>query len=149
VRLARTIKLQSATPSYPKAPRGVTSGARLGPKHRQRRPLGTNTESLLRETTFIEAKTSYFMKSPNSTSWKDEANRGEDREELGTKASRQRPPQDLWPKSMHGKQRLGGPPSACEADPLLVSTMGTLSGVIRPGLELFSNYPIVQYIPRM
>jgi hypothetical protein len=35
VRLARTIDLQSATPSYPKAPRGVTPGARSGPKHRQ------------------------------------------------------------------------------------------------------------------
>jgi hypothetical protein len=35
VRLARTIELQSATPSYPKAPRGVTPGARSGPKHRQ------------------------------------------------------------------------------------------------------------------
>jgi hypothetical protein len=35
VRLARTIELQSTTPSYPKAPRGVTLGARLGPKHRQ------------------------------------------------------------------------------------------------------------------
>jgi hypothetical protein len=35
VRLARTIELQSVTPSYPKAPRGVTPGARSGPKHRQ------------------------------------------------------------------------------------------------------------------
>jgi hypothetical protein len=35
VRLARTIELQSATPSYPKAPRGVTPGARSGSKHRQ------------------------------------------------------------------------------------------------------------------
>jgi hypothetical protein len=35
VRLVRTIKLQSATPSYPKAPRGVTPGARSSPKHRQ------------------------------------------------------------------------------------------------------------------
>jgi hypothetical protein len=35
VRLARTIELQSATPSYPKAPRGVTPGARSGPKNRQ------------------------------------------------------------------------------------------------------------------
>jgi hypothetical protein len=35
VRLARTIKLQSVTSSYPKAPRGVTPGARSGPKHRQ------------------------------------------------------------------------------------------------------------------
>jgi hypothetical protein len=35
VRLARTIKLQSATPFYPKAPLGVTLGARSGPKHRQ------------------------------------------------------------------------------------------------------------------
>jgi hypothetical protein len=33
--LARTIELQSVTPSYPKAPRGVTPGARSGPKHRQ------------------------------------------------------------------------------------------------------------------
>jgi hypothetical protein len=32
---ARTIKLKSVTPSYPKAPRGVTPGAQLGPKHRQ------------------------------------------------------------------------------------------------------------------
>jgi hypothetical protein len=37
VRLARTIELQSATLSYPKAPRGVTPGARSGPKHRQAR----------------------------------------------------------------------------------------------------------------
>jgi hypothetical protein len=35
VHLARTIELQSATPSYPKAPRGVTPSARLGPEHRQ------------------------------------------------------------------------------------------------------------------
>jgi hypothetical protein len=35
VRPARTIELQSVTPSYPKAPRGVTPGARWGPKHRQ------------------------------------------------------------------------------------------------------------------
>jgi hypothetical protein len=35
VHLARTIELQSATPSYPKAPRGVTPGARSGLKHRQ------------------------------------------------------------------------------------------------------------------
>jgi hypothetical protein len=35
VRLARTIKLQSETLSYPKAPRGVTSGAWSGSKHRQ------------------------------------------------------------------------------------------------------------------
>jgi hypothetical protein len=35
VRLARTIELQSVTSSYPKAPRGVTPGARLGHKHRQ------------------------------------------------------------------------------------------------------------------
>jgi hypothetical protein len=35
VRPTRTIKLQSVTPSYPKAPRGVTPGARSGPKHRQ------------------------------------------------------------------------------------------------------------------
>jgi hypothetical protein len=35
MRLARTIELQSATPSYPKAPRGVTLGAWSGPKHRQ------------------------------------------------------------------------------------------------------------------
>jgi hypothetical protein len=35
VRPTRTIELQSVTPSYPKAPRGVTLGARLGPKHRQ------------------------------------------------------------------------------------------------------------------
>jgi hypothetical protein len=35
VRPARTIELQSVTPSYPKAPRGVTPGARSGPKHRQ------------------------------------------------------------------------------------------------------------------
>jgi hypothetical protein len=35
VRSARTIKLQSVTPSYPKAPRGVTPGAWSGPKHRQ------------------------------------------------------------------------------------------------------------------
>jgi hypothetical protein len=34
VHLARTIELQSATPSYPKAPRGATPGARSGPKHR-------------------------------------------------------------------------------------------------------------------
>jgi hypothetical protein len=34
-RLARTIELQSAAPSYPKAPRGVTPGAWSGPKHRQ------------------------------------------------------------------------------------------------------------------
>src|SRR5690242_14876143 len=33
--LARTIELQSTTPSYPKAPRGVTPGAWSGPKHRQ------------------------------------------------------------------------------------------------------------------
>jgi hypothetical protein len=33
--LARTIELQSATPSYPKAPQGVTPGAWSGPKHRQ------------------------------------------------------------------------------------------------------------------
>jgi hypothetical protein len=35
VHLARTIELHSATPSYPKAPRGVIPGARSGPKHRQ------------------------------------------------------------------------------------------------------------------
>jgi hypothetical protein len=35
VRLARTIELQSVTPSYPKAPQGVTPGAQSGPKHRQ------------------------------------------------------------------------------------------------------------------
>jgi hypothetical protein len=35
VHLARTIELQSTTPSYLKAPRGVTPGARSGPKHRQ------------------------------------------------------------------------------------------------------------------
>jgi hypothetical protein len=35
VRLARIIELQSTTLSYPKAPRGVTPGARSGPKHRQ------------------------------------------------------------------------------------------------------------------
>lgn len=35
MRLARTIELQSATPSYPKAPRGVTPGAQSGPKHQQ------------------------------------------------------------------------------------------------------------------
>jgi hypothetical protein len=35
VRLARTIELQSTTPSYPKAPRGVTPAARLGSKHQQ------------------------------------------------------------------------------------------------------------------
>jgi hypothetical protein len=35
MRLARTIELQSVTLSYPKAPRGVTPGARSGPKHRQ------------------------------------------------------------------------------------------------------------------
>jgi hypothetical protein len=35
VRPARTIELQSVTLSYPKAPRGVTLGARSGPKHRQ------------------------------------------------------------------------------------------------------------------
>jgi hypothetical protein len=35
VRLARTIELQSATPSYLKAPRGVTPSARSGSKHRQ------------------------------------------------------------------------------------------------------------------
>jgi hypothetical protein len=35
VRPARTIELQSVTPSYPKAPRGVTPGAQSGPKHRQ------------------------------------------------------------------------------------------------------------------
>jgi hypothetical protein len=35
VHLARTIELQSTTPSYPKAPRGVTSGVRSGSKHRQ------------------------------------------------------------------------------------------------------------------
>jgi hypothetical protein len=34
MRLARTIELQSTTPSYPKAPRGVTPGARSDPKHR-------------------------------------------------------------------------------------------------------------------
>jgi hypothetical protein len=39
VRLARTIKLQSATPSYPKAPRGVTLGVRSGPKHRHLRHM--------------------------------------------------------------------------------------------------------------
>jgi hypothetical protein len=33
--LARTIELRSVTPSYPKAPRGVTPGARPGPKHRK------------------------------------------------------------------------------------------------------------------
>ena len=33
--LARTIELQSTTPSYPKAPRGVTLGVRSGSKHRQ------------------------------------------------------------------------------------------------------------------
>jgi hypothetical protein len=32
---ARTIELQSTTPSYPKAPRGVTPGVRSGSKHRQ------------------------------------------------------------------------------------------------------------------
>jgi hypothetical protein len=35
VRLTRTIELQSATPSYLKAPRGVTPDARSGSKHRQ------------------------------------------------------------------------------------------------------------------
>ena len=35
VRLARTIELQSAIPSYPKSHRGVTPGARSCPKHRQ------------------------------------------------------------------------------------------------------------------
>jgi hypothetical protein len=35
MRPARTIELQSVTQSYPKAPRGVTPGARSGPKHRQ------------------------------------------------------------------------------------------------------------------
>jgi hypothetical protein len=35
VRPARTIELQSVTPSYPKAPRVVTLGAWSGPKHRQ------------------------------------------------------------------------------------------------------------------
>jgi hypothetical protein len=35
VRLARTIELQSTTSFYPKAPRGVTPGARSGSKHRQ------------------------------------------------------------------------------------------------------------------
>jgi hypothetical protein len=35
MRLARTIELQSVTPSYTKAPRGVTPGAQSGPKHRQ------------------------------------------------------------------------------------------------------------------
>jgi hypothetical protein len=35
VRSARTIELQSVTPSYPKAPRGVTLGARSSPKHQQ------------------------------------------------------------------------------------------------------------------
>jgi hypothetical protein len=35
VHLARTIELQSVTPSYPKAPRGVTPSARSGPKHRK------------------------------------------------------------------------------------------------------------------
>jgi hypothetical protein len=35
VRLAQTIELQSTTSSYPKAPRGVTLGARSGSKHRQ------------------------------------------------------------------------------------------------------------------
>jgi hypothetical protein len=35
VRLAQTIELQSTTPSYPKAPRGVTLGVRLDSKHRQ------------------------------------------------------------------------------------------------------------------
>jgi hypothetical protein len=35
VRLARTIELQSVTPSYPKAPLGVTPGAQSSPKHRQ------------------------------------------------------------------------------------------------------------------
>jgi hypothetical protein len=35
VHLARTIELQSVTSSYPKEPRGVTPGARPGPKHRQ------------------------------------------------------------------------------------------------------------------
>jgi hypothetical protein len=32
---ARTIELQSTTPSYPKAPRGVTPGVWSGSKHRQ------------------------------------------------------------------------------------------------------------------
>jgi hypothetical protein len=32
---ARTIELQSTTPSYPKAPRGVTPGVRSSSKHRQ------------------------------------------------------------------------------------------------------------------
>jgi hypothetical protein len=35
VHLARTIELQSTTPSYPKTPRGVTPGLRSGSKHRQ------------------------------------------------------------------------------------------------------------------
>jgi hypothetical protein len=35
VHLARTIELQSTAMSYPKAPRGVTPGARSGSKHRQ------------------------------------------------------------------------------------------------------------------
>jgi hypothetical protein len=35
MRLARTIELQSTTPSYPKAPRGVTPSAQSGSKHRQ------------------------------------------------------------------------------------------------------------------
>jgi hypothetical protein len=35
VHLARTIELQSTTPSYPKAPRGVTPGVWSGSKHRQ------------------------------------------------------------------------------------------------------------------
>jgi hypothetical protein len=35
VHLARTIELHSTTPSYPKAPRGVTPGVRSGSKHRQ------------------------------------------------------------------------------------------------------------------
>jgi hypothetical protein len=38
VRPTRTIELQSVTPSYPKAPRGVTSGAWSGPKHRHQGP---------------------------------------------------------------------------------------------------------------
>jgi hypothetical protein len=35
MRLVRTIELQSTTPSYPKAPRGVTLGVRSDSKHQQ------------------------------------------------------------------------------------------------------------------
>jgi hypothetical protein len=41
VHLAQTIELQSTTPSYPKAPQGVTPGVRSGSKHQQGGQTGT------------------------------------------------------------------------------------------------------------